>query len=330
MTERETIYRQTEAIHYSLLSDLATDPTEVSLDKGDKVYFSEGKLAECLLFNPEEFENEFFVSHTALPSEDIQEVVKNYMVEFPKQNLDAKKEALFYHINNVGYAKKSKWLKDTKIKKVIEEGTPYLKVLQESAGRTIIDNKLYTKYKTFIPFIKTSLFYMELFKKEYEIRTTVPIYFEYEGELCKVLIDILLIDHKNKRVIPVDLKTVKGKKEDEFESNYWNYHYYLQGSFYSFGLAHHPLVTDNGYSIAPFTFFVLRKNKLTSPVTFEMSLEDLKVGELGGKSRMNPNYEIKGYKQLIEEYKWHRETTIWNYKKDTFLNKKRILNKFIP
>ena len=63
----------------------------------------------------------------------------------------------------------------------------------------------------------------------YERLFQYPIVFNFMGLRCKSLFDLLLIDHKNKQIRPIDLKTMR-KKVEEFEGSFLFWRYYIQAA----------------------------------------------------------------------------------------------------
>lgn len=151
----------------------------------------------------------------------------------------------------------------------------------------------------------------------------VPIYFSsYEGVQCKALLDMVIIDHINKKIIPVDIKT----SSREFTIGLHNYEYYLQAAHYTealnklqVGEGHSPVLTQlpAGYTIDNFRFIVASSKDYKPATIFLMTDKDLHYSEHGGTIRKK---NIKGRKQRIEDFKWHATNNNWMFPRDYYKN----------
>lgn len=72
-------------------------------------------------------------------------------------------------------------------------------------------------------------------KNNIEIYTEYPIEFEYQGIKCKAKIDKLFIDHKNKKITLIDLKTT-GKSINKFKDAVKYYEYNRQLAWYKLAI----------------------------------------------------------------------------------------------
>ena len=127
----------------------------------------------------------------------------------------------------------------------------------------------------------------------------------------KGLLDMIVVNHKDKCIIPVDLKTTSGKAAD-FKSAFIKWSYYIQASYYSYGLQ---TLTD--YEVLPFKFVVASTTDIYRPLTYKVTKKTLNVGRFGG-SRPSSSYHTKGWEQLCQEYIWLKETGNKQYSKEAY------------
>lgn len=130
-----------------------------------------------------------------------------------------------------------------------------------------------------------------------------PLFWSYNDVDCKGLIDMIIIDHTNKRIIPIDLKTL-GDFVTRFNRAILKRRYDVQGSFYHFGLSqcltqlatliNKPLT---GYSIANFAFVVESTIRPGCPLVFPMDDSLMLVGKKGNGDNLS------GWEQGIELFK---------------------------
>lgn len=166
--------------------------------------------------------------------------------------------------------------------------------------------------------ISEDLFNFDEFNKE--IFYQFPIYFEYEGVEMKALLDIVIIDHINKEVSIYDIKTI-GDEVINFYKSYSRNRYDIQAVTYSEAMRYY--LDKNGmfnYKIKPFSFVVESTVNPGNPCIFTMDAQAYTVA-YEGLSRhfistsdytgVEPSYitknPYKGFKQLIDDYKWYVE-----------------------
>lgn len=152
-----------------------------------------------------------------------------------------------------------------------------------------------------------------------ELYHQVPVYFRYKDEDCKALLDGVRVDHINRTIEPFDLKT--SKSVYGFPSAMLEYGYYRQCAFYELALhsENSPVkqYIDAGYEIKDFVFIVV-ENKISSShpaIIYRTNKYDRKCGFEGGY--VNGRY-YKGIDQLIDDYKFHRDTDYWDLSRELF------------
>lgn len=152
----------------------------------------------------------------------------------------------------------------------------------------------------------------------------VPIFFLFQGMECKALMDGIRIDHRNKTIEPLDLKT--SRSVYDFEEHFIQYKYYLQAAFYLLAIQseNSPVrqYLDQGYTILDFIFIAV-ENKASSshPAIIFVTNEHDRTSALEGgyiKHRW-----VKGIIELINDYKYHLETDRWDLPVDLIVSKGR-------
>lgn len=146
----------------------------------------------------------------------------------------------------------------------------------------------------------------------------IPIYFEEGGQECKALLDKVIIDHTNKKIIPIDLKT----SSQAYYIPVKKYEYYLQAAHYTAALkalqkgeASSPVLAQlpADYEIDNFLFIFASSKEFIPATLYVMSDEDLRKANEGGTIYDRP---IKGRLERISDYKWHTERDDWQYSRD--------------
>lgn len=136
----------------------------------------------------------------------------------------------------------------------------------------------------------------------------VPIVWYHKDIMCKGLIDMLYIDHKNKIIIPRDIKT-SGSSTIKFKESIQRFRYDIQAAWYIMGLkALYPK-----YEIKNFQFLVESTKWQGCPLIYELD-----------HACLEQVYEE--IDQLVDLYKWH-EINGWSVDREVALNKGHLVIK---
>lgn len=89
-----------------------------------------------------------------------------------------------------------------------------------------------------------------------------------DGIECKIMCDMVIVDHKEKTIHIYDLKT-SGKESGDFRKSYLEWGYHIQSWLYRIVLKHALMFTDyDDYSVGQFSFIVSSKVNDT-PLVFD-------------------------------------------------------------
>lgn len=146
------------------------------------------------------------------------------------------------------------------------------------------------------------------------ILTQVPIQFKINEVNCKSLLDRVIIDHLNKTIEPIDIKT---GEEKSFLSNFNRYEYYLQAAMYCLAVDQFKLQQGlDDYEVLPFKFIYISRNNPNLPLIYEMD-EQFVLDHINGF--INKYGEIeKGILQLIDDYSWYIANEVYDVKREIF------------
>ncbi len=291
----------------------------------DKKYFRIGAALDCLLTSRERWEEDFEVVDVSRPFGLMGKFIDN----LPKNlNILSSEKAYQEAWDKSGYK--------MRLNKIIEkfwENEEFVKYYMLT--RSINDNKIIlskdefesvTKAKDLIianPFVHKYFFSTN---PNVEILHQVDIYFKYLDEDCKALLDGILINHVERTIEPFDLKTT-GKSVYDFPISFMQYGYYRQCAFYELALSQEgsPVkkYIDDGYKVLDFSFIVTETKATAShpAIIFVTNAEDRACGLNGG---VVGKKKYKGIIQLIEEYKYYKESNNWDMPKDLIDSEGRI------
>lgn len=139
---------------------------------------------------------------------------------------------------------------------------------------------------------------------------------------AKALLDRIIVDHTNKTIYPVDIKTTDGPV-GSFPKKIMTFRYDIQAAWYTEAMKQ--WVIDKkieDYEITPFAFVVENSGDyIGRPLVWELSKQDLKVARLGIENG------VPGIKQALDLYLWHTINDEWDEDKLILENNGRIETK---
>jgi hypothetical protein len=241
MLQRVKEYNEHQSINQSRLKKLlgAEDPRTFLMDIELKSQsLTIGSLVDCLLTSPDEFPIDYYVSQLeSLPSDTIQAILQETLnsISLDATTSDNLENHRSYMVTGQTFsAYQPNWKLETKIAKVIEQGSELFKEMIVSRGRTIISRDDWDLANIVANSIKNNSTvggFITHVDENIQLLFQHPIYFKVNGIECKALLDVLRIDHAKKNVQIIDIKTMSGATL-EFPNNVQSYKYDLQMAFY--------------------------------------------------------------------------------------------------
>ena len=317
---------------------LGPDPSIFNTIQEPDLYFEEkkhfliGDGVDMQLTRPiEEFNQKFHISNLQnKPSDTIKSII-NQVFDLVKEEVgpNAEKGILSDHVTKIidccnTHNYQPNWKTETRVAKVVE-AWEYWEDLEQAEGKVVLsqeENDLISQIVMSIRTNPTTSKYFET-SKDVEILDQLAIYFSYCGIDCKALLDRVIVDHKNKTIQPIDFKTM-GDQTIYFPKSLRQRRYDIQAAFYTEALYYFKERDEpnwKDYKILPFKFIVESTVNPGNPLVFNCSSELLDIGKNGrqpyklyDKPYVSSEYinymkfdEIKGFHQLIEDYKWYME-----------------------
>ena len=317
---------------------LGPDPSIFNTIQEPDLYFEEkkhfliGDGVDMQLTRPiEEFNQKFHISNLQnKPSDTIKSIV-NQVFDLVKEEVGelADKGVLRDHTSKIldscnDHNYQPNWKTETRIAKIVE-AWEYWEDIKAAEGKVVLSQEENDLISQVVMSIRTSTNTCKYFEtsKDVEILNQLSIYFTYNNVDCKALLDRVIIDHKNKTVQPIDFKTM-GDQTLYFPKSLRQRRYDIQAAFYTEALKYFIERDDKtlqDYKILPFKFIVESTINPGNPLVFTCSSELLDIGKNGrqpyklcDKPYISTEYitymkfdEIKGFHQLIEDYKWYME-----------------------
>ena len=259
-----------------------------------------GKLVDLLEQNID-IKDEYYIydglKPTAMLGQLCEAVVDTY------EDVPSKEQVLDL-VKTIGLWSSTK-VEETIIKKFDKDGFwDYIKAQLESENKTIVTTSELIKAKEKVGILRTHEFTKHIFDNQdvnIEIIDQKELLFSYRGFDFKSFLDKLIIDHKNKTIRIIDLKTgIDSPYNFSFTFKKWKY--YLQEALYIQGIKEsYKEYIDKGYTLLPFQFvYISKTNDL--PIIYEVTKEWSKAA-LKGFS--NNGYTYKGLDELLDDIYWH-------------------------
>lgn len=328
----EEEYRSDDAISYSMLASFEREGFKIIpylKDKKSSEALRFGSLVDTILTEPEELDNKFLISDISKITEIILNIIKNVYENCDKttNNLnEIDRNLILKSIKDFNY--QSNWKDDTRINKVIEEGSSYFSLLGLAGDRILISQYEYDLAISCVETIRTSEFTNKYFISTPDYFNTLEAYYQLkfkynkDGLNVRCMFDRIIVDHDLKTIQPIDLKTT-GKDEEEFENSFLAWSYWIQSNMYSEILK--LIIQEDEYfkhfTILPFLFIVINKNNKTPLVWCDVN--NLKQGDRIDKY----NNVHKYWKTLYNDLKWHMDNEEYRYSIESIKNNgMRLLN----
>ena len=288
----------------------------------EKKHFLIGDAVDIQLTRSmEEFNQKFHISNLQnKPSDTIKSIINQVYDHVREiygreiQTIDRYADAILDACNDHNY--QSRWIDNTRISKVVE-AWEYWEDLKSAEGKTVLSSEENDLISQIVMSIRTSPNTSKYFQtsKDVEVLYQLAIYFPCQGVDCKALLDMVVINHKEKTIQPIDIKTM-GDQTIYFPKSLRQRRYDIQAAFYTEALKSKKVYDT--YKILPFKFIVESTVNPGNPLIFTCSDELLKIGREGRVDeyvrifnvfdhRHEKLPEIKGFQQLIEDYKWYME-----------------------
>jgi hypothetical protein len=297
-------YDAFEAANQSSLKKILIHPNEyiTALNRKKEVitkpYLVLGSLVDCLIFEKEQFDNNFILLTEKEPPNQI-----NKFITFVIENED--------YIDQVDLYKKALEFSEAKNRTVDyfkeQMNGPYGKYtieLRNSKNKTAINNDMLVKANQIISSLNSFEQFANIMtaqSKKEEVIYQPCIVFYYKDVLLKAKLDCIKIQHDKKRIIPSDLKTTYNYAS-EFKNSYIEYEYDFQSAFYTLAINYFKEMNYPDYSIEPFKFVVESTSFIGSPLAFEVSQDSLEAG----LAKVNEAIEELTYCKKVNNFKRKR------------------------
>ena len=309
----EPEYRKDPALSYSTLSTYEREGRFEKLntlfDRKESPSLVWGSALDTYLTDGEDaYNNSFLVAAFPECSDSIVSIVKSLfaqchdtyhsLLDIPDEIVIPLTQVQKYQLN---------WKPETRVKVIKEKGEDYYNLLFLAQDKIIISSEVHTAVMNAAEALKTAECTKEYFKTdnpfEPEIERLYQLKFKatIEGVNYRIMMDEAYVDHKNKTIRPIDLKS-SSKREYNFPKSFLEWGYMWQGKLYTKVLRENILKDEyfKDFTILPYIFIVVNnKGDNPTPLCWEFSesvnTEDYIVGDRIYRSPLTIGAELNEY-----------------------------------
>lgn len=270
----EEEYRNTNCMSYSIFKDVFDNPNiliEPREEKKDEWLIFGTLVDKMLMGSPEDLERDIIVNDL-VPSEQYKNMC-DYIIanDIDIKNIsDTQVEEIYLNSGS-----KVNWGIPVKRQKLQDNCFDYLNLILENKNKTIISSDLFNEATLLAGVFVGHRWSKHLFMSEAEQKAkNVEIIYQYkikyilQDVLFKSMIDIVYIDHENKKIHLYDVKTGSDHPRAFLKTAVYRYKYMYQAFLYKVGfedfISYIPEFDE--YTIENFEFVYVSRIKPTYPV----------------------------------------------------------------
>lgn len=280
-----------------------------------------GRVLHCLLLEPANFDNQFAVMTSKIPSENnkkiIDNIFRNYLVN---QNntltLEDYSKDILTHLLTINLHQSLKTDQQRLDKILTDENNEYFEFLKLSLGKTVIDQTILDNCKMSLDVIKANddvraLLQLDKIQEDNEIEVYNELIVSMSDKNLpfgfKGVLDNVVVDHNLKTIFINDLKT-SGKSIQDFPESVDYYKYWIQGTIYVM-LASEKFLKDKQDWNVQLTFIVIDKYNQVYP--YQVSSESLSKWKID-------------FEKIVTQIRWHYDNKQYDLPYDLALGNVKL------
>ena len=272
----EPTYRADSALSYSTIARYAKEgfnKLDSIFDKIETPSLTFGSAVDALITGGQkEFDEHFVVAEFPSISDNLKTIAQTLFARYSDthRNLsDIDDDVLAQVGEECDFWANPKY-KNHRVKLIKEGCQEYYTIMYAARGKHIVDTETYNQVCAAVRALKESEATKQYFQDDdpfddslqgfYQLKFKMP----FEGFELRCMLDRVIVDHKNKKIYPIDLKT-SSDTEWDFYRAFVKWRYDIQARLYwyilRYNLDQHPVFKD--YTLEDFTFIVVNKTTLT-------------------------------------------------------------------
>lgn len=301
----EEKYRADKALSYSTLAKYEREGfnnLDKLFDRVETPSLTFGSAVDSIITGGQnEFDERFMVAEFPSIPDSIIKIVKSLYKQYAGENrslLDISDNSIIRETESQGY--QMNWKPETRAKVIKEKGSEYYNLLFVAGDRCILDTKTYQDVCNAVRALKESestKFYFAEDNPFDDIERFYQLKFkgEFDGITYRNMADLIIVNHKEKWVKPVDLKT-SSHTEWDFYKSFVDWRYDIQARLY-WAIIRQNMDKDEyfkDFKLLDYYFIVVNRRTLTPLVwtcPFTQALGTLTFGE-GGHIKYRSPFEI--------------------------------------
>ena len=327
-SELDNFYKKEFNFSYSSINKLLFSPRMfynhyVLKEKEDSTdsHLVIGRVLHCLLLEPLNFDNQFAVMTSKIPSENnkkiIDNIFRNYLVN---QNntltLEDYSKDILTHLLTINLHQSLKTDQQRLDKILTDENNEYFEFLKLSLGKTVIDQIILDNCKKSLDVIKANndvraLLQLDKIQENDEIEVYNELIVSMSDKNLpfgfKGVLDNVVVDHNSKTIFINDLKT-SGKSIQDFPESVDYYKYWIQGTIYVM-LASEKFLKDKQDWNVQLTFIVIDKYNQVYP--YQVSPESLNKWKID-------------FEKIVTQIRWHYDNKQYDLPYDLALGNVKL------
>ena len=271
----EEEYRADPALSYSTLARYEREGfnnLDKLFDRIETPSLTFGSAVDSIITGgQEEFDERFMVAEFPSMPDSIVKIIKSLykqyagtyrsLLNIPDNSIIRETEDQNYQMN---------WKPETRVKVIREKGTDYYNLLFVAGDRCIIDTQTYQDVVNAVRVLKesssTKLYFADDNPFEPDIERLYQLKFkgEFDGITYRNMADLIIVNHKEKWVKPVDLKT-SSHTEWDFYKSFVDWRYDIQARLY-WSIIRQNMDKDEyfkDFKLLDYDFIVVNKRTLT-------------------------------------------------------------------
>ena len=315
------VYQESPALGQSKLKTLLIHPINFTQEVEQKLYYEEkesftiGSAVDCIMTRGDiQFEKEYYVSELQeKPSDTIKSIIQMTFdsVEVPAAQIAPMAEFQADILKAcIAHDYQRNYKEQTKIDKILEYQS-YWNELCLAKGKILLSKDEKTVIDAIVMSLVTNPVTADWFVSQpyNSILRQEALFFTINGVECKALLDMIYINHRDKTITPIDIKTTVMYTTD-FPKAVRRYRYDIQAAWYTEACMQSYAAIYPDYTIKPFVFIVESTTLQGTPLVYTCSSELLQIGKSGRAKKVLADgtllsYAIVGYMELLSDYQFY-------------------------
>lgn len=276
----EPTYRADPALSYSTLAKYEREGfnnLDKLFDRIDTPSLTFGSAVDSIITgSQEEFDERFIVADFPSTPDTIIKIVNDVFREFCDTYKDLNSipdVEIIHRASSFNY--QPNWKPETRAKVIKEKGADYYNLLFIADGKTVLSTQTYQDVCNAVRALKESTATKFYFAPNNPFEPNIERFYqlkfkgEFEGVKYRNMADLIIVNHKEKWIKPVDLKT-SSHTEWDFYKSFVNWRYDIQARLY-WAIIRQNMNKDEyfrSFKLLDYEFIVVNRKTLT-PLVWE-------------------------------------------------------------